>query len=177
MKKSVTILAGLLVVAGAALLLYFTSSLSHTTATATFSKDEEIAGLNQLQVKAPYGYYVIRYSVVPRSLGAELQQNPFTVGGIGVGNDPAGLFNVDKTSSNYFPGSGTIEEIPVETHFLISSNLNLAATAEMPKDQRILSRCGTYLFVTKDRSIFQKIVSIVESWTIDAEQDGTSNGG
>jgi hypothetical protein len=86
-----------------------------------------------------------------------------------MGNDPAGLFDVDKTSSNSFPDSGTIDEIPVETHFLISSNLNLAATAGMPKDQRILSRCGTYLFVTKDRSVFQRLDSIVESWTLDAE--------
>ena len=103
-----------------------------------------------------------RYWLLPLMIGTALalMSRP-SDGHVGMQQEP---------SRQPIPDSGTIDEIPVESHFLIDSNLNPAATAEMPTDQRILSRCGTYLFVTKDRSIFQKLNSIVESWTIDAEQ-------
>lgn len=172
MKRPILLLTGLLVVVGAALLFYFTSSLSRTTATVTFSQDKKQKGLNELRVKAPHGYYVIYYNVVPRSLGNERQQKPFAVGGSSMGNRPMGLFGDDALSSNFFPDSGTIDEIPVETHVRIASNLNPAATMEMPEDERILSRCGIYLIVTKDQSTYQRLSSIVENWAIDAEQGG-----
>jgi hypothetical protein len=127
--------------------------------------------LNQLRIKAPYGYYVIRYNVVPRSLGTQRERKPFTTAGAGMGNHPMGLFGDDDTAStNFYPDSGTIDDIPVETHVRISSNLSPASTAVIPEDERILSRCGLYIFVTKDRDVSKSLVSTVENWTIDAEQ-------
>ena len=127
--------------------------------------------MNELSVKAPYGYYVIDYSVVPSTRLPEETQKPFSVGGRGVG-EATGLFGDRAKSSSYFPDIGTIDEIPVETHVRIASNLNPAATAAIPEDERILSRCGIYLIVTKDRSVYEKLPSIVANWTTDAEQDG-----
>jgi hypothetical protein len=65
-----------------------------------------------------------------------------------------------------------MDEIPVETHVKIASNLNSAAIAQMPEDKGVLSRCGIYLFVTKDGSVYDRLDSIVANWTIDAEQAG-----
>ena len=48
----------------------------------------------------------------------------------------------------------------------ISSQLNLTAMAEVPEDQKLLERCGTYLFITKDPDTYERLESIVESWTV-----------
>lgn len=149
-------------------LLYFKSSLSLDTATATFSEHEESEHMNTLRIEAPYGYYVIHYDVVPRSLGGKLVQPPFKVGGGFIPQNPMGLFDDLTSHSTSFPPTGTKADIPVETHVLITSNLNTTATAVLPEDDSILGRCGTYLYVTKDRVAYEQLESMVASWTVDA---------
>ena len=121
--------------------------------------------MNTLTAEAPYGYYIIRYSVVPRSLGND--ESPFSVGGKSVAQSPIGLFGNETEHSNTFPSEGKVEGIPLEQHVRIVSNLNYAATAEMPTNEKILDRCGIYVLVTKDRSQFEKLDSVVRSWTIE----------
>ena len=121
--------------------------------------------MNKLSVKAPYGYYVIRYDVVPRLPPHD--GKPFQLGGRSVSNDPIGLYDDDTTDANFFPSEGTVDDISVEKHVRISSHLNPAATAEIPENKAILERCGTYVFVTKDRSVFDRLESIVGDWSVD----------
>lgn len=152
-------------------LLFYTSSLWRGTATAMFSEHKESAHMNTLTVEAPYGYYVIRYDVVPRSLGGKLVQPPFTVGGSSLPQNPMGLFSDLTSHSTSFPRTGTIANIPVETHVRITSNINTTATAVLPEDKEILERCGTYLFVTRDFSAYEHLESMVASWTVEADSD------
>jgi hypothetical protein len=74
-----------------------------------------------------------------------------------------GLFDDATSHSTSFPDTGTVGDIPVETHVQISSTLNIAATAELPEDETILVRCGSYLFVTKDPGVYDRLESIVAS--------------
>ncbi|MBT8044767.1 MAG: hypothetical protein KJO79_07440 [Verrucomicrobiae bacterium] len=127
--------------------------------------------MNTLTIEAPYGYYVIRYDVVPRSLGGKLLQPPFTVGGSSLPQNPVGLFDDLTSHSTSFPRTGTVANIPVETHVRLTSNLNTAATAVLPEDEEILARCGTYLFVTRDPSTYERLESMVASWTVKAASD------
>ena len=163
MKKWIVLLSAALILAAAAI-IYSTSTLSLDNATATFSVYEGQKGMNTLKVEAPYGYYVIRYSVVPRWPPNE--QKPFKLGGRGVSNDPIGLFDDATVHASYFPSRGTVDDIPVETHVRISPELNVAATAEIPADKDILLRCGTYIIVTEDRSTFDRLESIVSKWSV-----------
>jgi hypothetical protein len=101
--------------------------------------------MNTLRVEAPYGYYVIRYDVVPRRPAND--QRPFELGGRSVANDPIGLFDDATVHITYFPSKGTVDDIPVEKHVRITSNLNPAATAEIPGNKDILARCGTYVWL------------------------------
>jgi hypothetical protein len=48
-----------------------------------------------------------------------------------------------------------------------SSNVNLAATTEMPVSKDTLERCGQYLFVTKDPGHFEELESIISKWSIE----------
>ena len=122
--------------------------------------------MNTLTVTAPYGYYAIRYDVVPKThITEENKQTPFRVGGYSLPADPMGLYDSDTTHSNIFPAKGAVKDIPVETHVRISPNLNFAATAEIPEDKEILEGCGTYLFVTKQLISSEKLETMVESWT------------
>jgi hypothetical protein len=163
MKKSIALLALMSVMAAA--IVYFSSNLTRDTATATFSKSEEKEGMNTLKVEAPHGYHVIRYDVVPR--WPPNDQSPFKVGGSSIRQDPIGLFDDVTAHSTMFPSEGRVDDIPVEKHVRISSDLNTAATAELPDNQAVLERCGTYVFVTKDRSVFDRLESLVSNWSLD----------
>ena len=72
-------------------LVFHTSSLSRDTATATFSASEKASHLNTLTVEAPYGFHVIRYSVVPRSQLAQPELSPFKIGGKSVNGTPTSI--------------------------------------------------------------------------------------
>jgi len=172
MKKTMLLAIATLAFVAGGTLLYFKSSLSLDTATATFSEHEESEHMNTLRIEAPYGYYVIRYDVVPRSLGGKLVQPPFKVGGGSIPQNPIGLFDDLTSHSTSFPPTGTIADIPVETHVLITSNLNTAATAVLPEDKSILDRCGTYLYVTKEPVAYEHLESMVASWTAEAASGG-----
>jgi hypothetical protein len=120
---------------------------------------------NDLTIEAPYGYYVLMYNVVP---DFPLDPNrPFSVGGKGIGASPIGLFETDSYSSNIYPDNGGVEKIELEEHVRISKELDFAAIAKLPEDKRILEKCGTYVCITKDRSMFDQIDDIVKSWSIE----------
>ena len=168
MKSRIGLLAsiGLLaLVAVGSGIVYYSSNLACLKATVTFSVNEKRVGMNTLTAEAPYGYYIIRYSVVPRSPAND--ESPFSVGGKGVAQSPIGLFGNKTEFSNMFPSEGKVEDIPLEQHVRIASNLNYAATAEMPTNQKIRDRCGIYVLVTKDRSQFEKLDSVVKGWKIE----------
>jgi hypothetical protein len=61
----------------------------------------------------------------------------------------------------------TVDDIPVKKHVRISPDLNPAATAEIPDNKNILARCGTYISVTKDRSAYDRLESMITNWSID----------
>ena len=124
-------------------------------------------GETTLEIEAPFGYYIVRYDVVPRSSMPDSGRPVFGVGGKGVSGDPFGLFDSRITHSTSFPPEGIVTDIPVETHAKISTRLNLAATAEIPEDQRIPERCGTYLLLTKDPATYNRLDSMVAEWTIE----------
>ena len=156
MNMKILIPAVILVV-GVLVLGFFKSNLTRDHASATFSPHER--GMNTLTVKAPYGYYVLEYSVVPRGHGDE--RFPYKIGGHG-GGSPVGLFDEDKTHSTKFPASGAIDFIPLEEQVRISSKLDVVATVCLPENKKILEKCGTYIVVTRDKSLRQRIPEIVE---------------
>lgn len=136
-------------------------ALSHGSAIFTPGKN----GMNTLTIKSPFGYNVVRFSVIPSQ--SSLSTNVFSVGGKSAGSHGRVLFGDSIEYSNMYPSSGGVSKIPVETNVLISSELNYSAIAELPENTEIVEKCGTYVLLTKDPDMFEKINSVVESWTLE----------
>jgi hypothetical protein len=130
---------------------------------ASFAPDPDRAGMNMLTVRAPFGYYVIDFSVVPKFPPSNKQK--FRASGIGIPADPIGLYGGFETSANFFPSSGTMENIPVDQIVQISKTLNPASTAELPKSQAVRDRCGLYVYITRDKAKADTLEAQVASWT------------
>jgi len=162
MKKIIPALVALLLVVGCCV-IYFTSNLSRDSAMASFAPDPDRAGMNTLTVRAPFGYYVIDFSVVPKFPPSNKQQ--FRASGIGIPANPIGLYGGFETSANFFPSSGTMENIPADQIVQISKTLNPAGTAELPTSQAVRDRCGLYVYITRDKAKADTLKAQVASWT------------
>lgn len=116
-------------------------------------------GNNSLHVDAPNDHYVFIYSVVPSTRTDEA----YMVGGRSIAGNP-GPSGLD---ASYFPSSGKVADIQLETHTKISRTLNPAATAKVPDNEQILKHCGVYVLLTKNKGTFNTIGSIVSKWNLE----------
>lgn len=135
------------------------SNLFITESTAVFSFDQHYH-LPRLAVRAPYNYYIITFSVIPKTYG-----NPaefYTIGGSGGSTAP--LFGTTGAMATHYPDSGKTENIPLNTYTKLSSKLDYGAIGQLPDDETLLEKCGLYIYIAKKPLSHQQIKAIVEKW-------------
>ena len=120
------------------------SNLLITTATVEYSTNEE-SPLAQREIRAPYGFEMIELTVYPANSSDDRVYTSYS------NSVRTKLWGRPLSRSTEYPTTGKYENIPTETLYKISDQIDRAATSKVPEDRSVLERCGTYIYLTKSK--------------------------
>ncbi len=139
-------IASLLAGTGSALWL---SNVPRRHASAWFVSGDS-PGMNSLHIRGPYDWRAITYGVVVTGPDGKLG-----IGGTGMSRLP--ILGETVESTNFYPDTGSFDEIALETHFRLTPKAVSGAAVALPgPDQAEL--VGTYLLVTEEENWMQRLV-------------------